>query len=212
MNLLIFGATGGTGRVLVAQALEQGHRVTAFARNPDTIKMKHKNLAVVQGDILDYASVERAVKGQDAVLSALGTKALRRNTTISDGTRNIITAMEKYGVKRFVFESSLSIGDSKPQQRQLPLFFNVIIMPLFFRNIAQDKEIQEHYIMQSTLDWVIVRPAVLTNGPRTGVYRSEFSAIDTSVKGKISRADVADFMLRQLTDDTYVHKTPSLSY
>jgi putative NADH-flavin reductase len=211
MNLLIFGATGGTGSAIVAQALEQGHRVTAFARNPDAIKTKHENLVVVQGDILDYASVERAVKRQDAVLSALGTKAIRRNTTISDGTRNIITAMEKYEVKRFVFESSLSIGDSKTQQRQLGLLRNIIIMPLLFRNIAYDKEIQERYIMQSTLDWVIVRPAVLTNGPRTGVYRSEFSATDASIKGKISRADVADFMLKQLTDDTYVHKTPSLS-
>jgi len=212
MNLLIFGATGGTGRTIVAQASEQGHRVTAFARNPAAIKTKHKNLVAVQGDILDYASVERAVKGQDAVLSALGTKALKRNTTISDGTRNIITAMEKYGVKRFVFESSLTIGDSKPQRRQLELLYKIIIFPLLLRNIFRDKEIQERYIMQSTLDWVIVRPAVLTNGPQTGVYRSESSPTDTSIKGKISRADVADFMLKQLTDDTYVHKTPSSSY
>jgi len=212
MNLLIFGATGGTGRAIVTRALEQGHRVTAFARNPAAIKTKHKNLVVVQGDILDYASVERAVKGQDAVLSALGAKAIRRNTTISDGTRNIIKAMEKYEVKRFVFVSSISIGDSKPQQRQFGLLYKIIIFPLLLRNMFQDKEIQERYIRQSTLDWVIVRPAVLTNGPRTGVYRSEFSATDKSIKAKISRADVADFMLKQLTDDTYVHKTPSLSY
>jgi putative NADH-flavin reductase len=212
MNLLVFGATGGTGRVLVAQALEQGHRVTVFARNPDAIETQHENLVVVQGDILDYASVERAVKGQDAVLSALGTRAIRRNTTISDGTRNIITAMEKNGVKRLVFESSISIGDSKPQQRQFGLLYKIIIFPLILRNMFRDKEIQERYIMQSTLDWVIVRPAVLINGPRTGVYRNEFNAADTSVKAKISRADVADFMLKQLTDDTYVHKAPSLSY
>jgi len=212
MNLLIFGATGGTGRAIVAQALEQGHRVTAFARNPAAIKTKHENLVTVQGDILDYASVERAVKGQDAVLSALGTKALRKNTTISDGTRNIITAMEKFGVKRLVFQSSISIGDSKPQQRQFGLIYRVIVFPLLLRNMFQDKESQERYIRQSTLDWVIVRPAALTNGPRSGVYRSEFSATDKSIKAKISRADVADFMLKQLADDTYVHKTPSLSY
>jgi putative NADH-flavin reductase len=212
MNLLIFGATGGTGRALVAQSLEQGHRVTAFARNPDAITTEHKDLAVAQGDILDYASVERAVKGQDAVLSALGIKAIWRNTTISDGTLNIITAMEKCEVKRFVFESAISIGDSKAQRRQVGILFNCILMPLFFRNMARDKEIQERYIMQSMLDWVIVRPVVLTNGPRTGIYRSEFSPTDTSIKGKISRADVAEFMLKQLTDDTYLHKTPSLSY
>ena len=212
MKLLIFGATGGTGRALVVQALEQGHRVTAFVRNPAAITMKHDNLAIVPGDILDYASVERAVEGQDAVLSALGTKVLRKNTIISDGTRNIITAMEKYDVKRFVCESALSIGDSRPQQKQLGLFYNIIIIPLLLRNMFQDKEAQERYIMQSTLDWVIVRPGILTNGPRTGVYRSGFSATDTSIKAKISRADVADFMLKQLTDDTYVRKTPGLSY
>ena len=212
MKLLIFGATGKTGRALVAQALKQGHTVTAFARNPAAITTKHKNLAIVQGDILDYASIERTVERQDAVLSALGTKVLRKNTIISDGTRNIITAMEKSGVKRFVFESSLSIGNSKPQQKQLGLFYNIIVIPLLLRNMFQDKEVQERYIMQSTLDWVIVRPAVLTNGLRTGVYRSGFSATDASIKAKISRADVADFMLKQLTDDTYIHKAPSLSY
>jgi putative NADH-flavin reductase len=212
MNVLVFGATGGTGRTLVAQTLEQGHRVTAFARNPDIIKMKHDNLVIVQGDILDYASVERAVKGQDAVLSALGNKAIRRNTTISEGTRNIIKAMEKYGIKRLVFESSISIGDSKPQQRQFGLFYKTIIFPFVLRNMFLDKEIQERSIMQSSLDWVIVRPAVLINGPRTGVYRSEFNGDDKSIKAKISRADVADFMLKQLVDNTYVHKTPSLSY
>ena len=212
MKLLIFGATGGTGRALVAQALDQGYTVTAFARNPDAVTTKHSRLAIMQGDILDYASVERAVKGQDAVLSALGTRILRKNTIISDGSRNIITAMEKHGVKRFVCESSLSIGDSKEQQKQLGLLYNIIIIPLLLRNMFADKEVQERYIMQSTLDWVIVRPGVLTNAPRTAVYRSGFSAADASIKAKISRADVADFMLKQLTDNTYVHKAPSLSY
>jgi putative NADH-flavin reductase len=212
MNLLVFGATGGTGRAITSQALEQGHRVTAFARHPEAIKAEHEDLIVTQGDILDYASVERAVKGQDAVLSALGTKAIRKSTTISDGTHNIITAMEKYGVKRLVFESSISIGDSKPQQRQFGLVYRLVIFPFILRNMFQDKEIQERYIRQSTLDWIIVRPAVLINGPLTGVYRSEFGTTDMSIKAKISRADVADFMLKQLTDDTYVHKTPSLSY
>jgi uncharacterized protein YbjT (DUF2867 family) len=86
MNLLVFGATGGTGRAIVSQALEQGHRVAAFTRHPEAVKTEHKNLIVVSGDILDYASVERAVKGQDVVLSVLGTKAIWRSTTISEGT------------------------------------------------------------------------------------------------------------------------------
>ncbi len=209
MNLLIFGATGGTGRALVEQALEQGHAVSAFARNPAALPVKHKDLKTVKGDVLDYESVEAAIKEQDAVFSALGTRVLRKNTILSDGTKNIITAMEKLGVRRFICESSLGVGDSKGQ---LGFVYSSILVPLFLRNIFKDKEVQERYINESTLDWVIVRPAVLTNGPRTGVYRSGFSGRDRSISGKISRADVADFMLKELTEETYIRKTPGLSY
>jgi putative NADH-flavin reductase len=209
VNLLIFGATGGTGRALVERALDQGHLVTALARKPTALAMKHGDLTVARGNVLDYGSVEAAVKGKDAVLSALGTKVLRKNTILSDGTRNIIGAMEKLGVKRFICESSLGVGDSKGQ---LGFLYNYILIPLFLRNIFADKEVQEKYIQQSRLDWIIVRPAALTNGPRTGVYRSGFGATDRSISGKISRADVADFMLKELTDNTYLRKTPGLSY
>src|SRR3989442_9556402 len=209
MKLLIFGATGGTGQELVQQALGQGHVVTAFARNPAAATTKHPNLSVAKGDVLDYDSVEAAMKGQDAVLSALGVRALTKNTLLSEGTKNIIRAMEKLGVKRFICESSLGIGDSKGQ---LGFLYNYILIPLFLRNVFADKEIQERYIRQSKLDWVIARPAMLTNGPRTGAYRSGFNVTDKSIKGKISRADVADFMLKQLRDEQFVHKAPSLSY
>lgn len=209
MKLLIFGATGGTGRELVAQALEQGHVVAAFARNPAALSLNHPHLRVVKGDVLDHDSVESAIKGQDAVLSALGTRVLTKSTILSEGTKNIITAMEKLGVRRFICESSLGVGDSRGQ---LGFLYGYILIPLFLRNIFADKEIQERYIRQSKLDWVIVRPAVLTNGPRTEGYRSGFGVADKSIKGKISRADVADFMLKQLTDKRFVHKTPGLSY
>lgn len=211
MKLLIFGATGATGRALVAQALEQGHIVSAFARNPVGVTKKHDRLSIIQGNIIDYSSVQRAVKGQDAALSALGIKILKKNTIISDGTKNIINAMEKYGVKKFVCQSSLSIGDSKAQQKQLGLLYNIILIPFLLRNMFQDKEVQERYIMESNLDWIIVRPGILTNGPRTCVYRS-FSPNDTSIGSKISRADVADFMLKQLSENTNIHKAISLSY
>jgi len=209
MKLLVFGATGGTGREIVAQALDQGHVVTAFVRNPAALATKHERLKLAQGDILDYPSVEAAVQGQEAVLSALGVRKLRKNTILSDGTKNIIRAMEQHGVKRFVCESSLGVGDSKGQ---LGWVYTLFIIPLFLRNIFREKEVQEQYIKQSNLDWIIVRPAALTNGPHTGVYRSGFSTRDRTIRGKIARADVADFMLKQLTDDTYLRKTPGLSY
>lgn len=250
MNLLILGATGGTGRALVEQALEQGHIVTAFARDPSRVRTTHQNLRIVKGDILDYNSVETAIRGQDAALSALGIRVsvwplitiviicwviakfgaligpvgwlvriglpflaililYRRKTTLSAGTTNIVRAMEKLGVKRFVCESSLGIGDSKGQ---LGFLYNYVLIPMLLRNIFADKEVQEKLIKESKLDWVIVRPAVLTNGPPTGVYRCGFDTTDRSIQTKISRADVADFMLGQLTAGVYLSKTPGVSY
>jgi putative NADH-flavin reductase len=209
MKLLIFGATGQTGRLLVEQALAQGHAVTAFARQPDQVTLRHENLGVAQGNMLDLAAVERAVKRQEAVLSALGVDVLRRNTILSDGTKNIISAMEQHGVRRFICLTTLGLGDSRGQ---LGWLYNLFLIPFLLHNIFDDKETQERYIRQSKLDWIITRAGVLTNGPHTGVYRHGFSGTDGSIKAKISRADVADFMLKQVTDDTYLRQTPGVSY
>ena len=250
MKLLVFGATGGTGKQLVRQALQQGHVVTAFARDPSKIRETQANLRVVRGDILQPDSVEIAVARQDAVLSALGTRlpirivlaiivvcqvivrtvALsrpvsifvelgvpilaililgRRNTILSDGTRNIVQAMERAGVKRFVCESSLGVGDSK---WKMGIVHNLIAIPLFLRNIFADKEVQERIIAGSTLDWVIVRAAALTNGKQRNVYRAGPDIGHWFIPSRISRADVASFMLKQLTDGEYLRKTPGLAY
>jgi len=207
-------------------------------------------LRVVRGDILDYQSVEAAVKNQDAVVSALGVRpwvgavvvvaiacqllarfaalsgpsawlvrlglpllvllaATKRTTVLSEGTKNIIQAMEKLGVRRFICESSLGVGDSKGQ---LGFLYNYTLIPLFLRNIFADKETQETVIRCSRLDWVIVRPGALTNGPQTGKYRSWFGTPDASIRRKISRSDVADFMLRQLGESAALGKNLGLSY
>lgn len=250
MKLLVFGATGGTGKELVRQALQQGHVVTAFARDPGKIKLAHANLRVVRGDILQADSVEAAVAGQEAVLSALGTRlpirivlmivvvcqiiirtvALsrpisifvevgvpilaililgRRNTVLSEGTGKIVRAMEQAGVKRLVFESSLGVGDSK---WKMGVIHNLVAIPLFLRNVFADKEVQEQIIASSALDWVIVRPAALTNGKERNVYRAGSDIGHWFIPSRISRADVAAFMLKQLTNDEYLRKTPALAY
>ncbi len=193
MKLLVFGATGGTGREIVAQALDQGHAVTPFVRNPAAITTRHERLKLAQGDVLDYPLGEAAVQGQDVVLSALGVRKLRKNTILSDGTKNIIRAMEQHGVKRFVCESSLGVGDSKGQ---LGWVFNVFLIPLLLRYVFRDKEVQEQYVKQGKLGWIIVRPGAFIDGPRTGVYRIGFSTTDRTIRGKVSGADVADFMLK----------------
>lgn len=209
MKLLIFGPTGDTGRQLVEQALAQGHVVTAFARNPEKLDLKHGNLQVFEGDVMDFASVEEAMQDQDAVLCSLGVPASNKNNVRANGTRNIIRAMEKVNVRRFICQTSLGYGDSRAL---LPFHMKYLVAPLILRYVFADHELQEDYIKQSHLDWTIVRPGNLTNGHRTSVYRHGFGTSEKATKLKISRADVADFMLKQLTDDTYLHKTPGVSY
>ncbi len=207
MRLLIFGSTGSIGRQLVKQALEQGHIVTAFVRDATKVNIKHNNLQIAQGDVMDPEAVRKAVQGHEAVLCSLG--AGRKGTVRSEGTRNIINAMEQAGIRRFICQSSLGVGDSRGN---LSIFWKYIMFGLLLRPAYADHASQENYVRQSHLDWTIVRPGAFTDGERTGQYRHGFSNTDKTTKLKISRADVADFMLKQLTDDTYLHKAPGLSY
>jgi putative NADH-flavin reductase len=208
MKLLVFGSTGGTGRELVRQALSQGHEVTAFARDTTKLELDHDRVTVVPGDVTDAAAVRGAVPGHDAVLCALGAPALVRTTVRTDGTRNIVAAMEDAGVRRLVCQSSLGVGDSLavPMPRYVRLVF-----PLVLRRAFADHEGQEHLIRQSRLDWTIVRPTKMVDGERTGAYRHGLTDTTEKVKVKVSRADVADFMLRQLTDDSYLRLAPWVS-
>ena len=174
MKLIVFGATGGTGQHLVKQALAQGHMVTAFVRNPAKFGVSHPGLRIVQGDVLDAASVEQAVSGHDAVLAALGAPARDTNKVRSEGTRNIISAMEKTGVRRLVCQTSLGYGDSIQVLDRTPFYFRHIIVPFFLRRVFADHALQEDVIKQSSVDWIIVRPGNLTDGERTGRYRHGF--------------------------------------
>ena len=209
MKLVIFGSTAGTGRKLLEQALEDGHEVSAFARAPEKIDdLEYPNLRVIQGDVLDSAAVGAAVAGQEAVLCTIGAGA-GRTTLREDATRNIVEAMDAAGVQRLICQSSLGVGDSRAN---LGFFTKHVVVGLFLRHAFADHERQEAVIKQSRLKWTIVRPPHLLDRPRTGVYRHGFSPADRGIKGQISRADVADFMLKQLTDDSYVHRTPGVSY
>lgn len=210
MKILIIGATGGTGKAIVEQALEQGHAVTAFVRNPAKMTIKHKQLVVVNGNVLDYDSVDNAVQGHHTVVSALGHKHFfLKNTILSDGIKNIIRAMEKHKVKRLIFESSLGVGDSRGK---LGLYYTLFVIPFIIFFYYKDKELAERYIMESSLDWTIVRPGQLTNGKKRGVYREGLKVGNWFSSVRISRADVADFMLKQLTANSYLKKTPGVAY
>lgn len=209
MKLIIFGSTGGTGRKLVEQALERGYEVTAFVRNPKKLSQKHGRLTIVQGDVLDPESVEKAIKGHDAVICALGQPPKDKTNLRTNGTKNIVHAMEKASVKRLICQSTAGAGDSR---NTLPFMMRYLIVPLFLRRVWADHEMQEEIVKESHLDWTVARPAALTDDDFTGVYQEDYSADNRTVTSKISRADTADFMLKQLADDSYLHKTPCLSY
>jgi uncharacterized protein YbjT (DUF2867 family) len=209
LRVLVIGATGGTGRELVQQALAQGHQVTAFVRDPGKLPIQHANLRVAKGDVLDYGTVESAMRGQDAVLSALGHKRfLYPNKIQSDGMRNILRAMTACDVPRLICETALGIGNSVGRLGLPHTFF---ILPLILPFYMWDKVRQEELIRASDRDWVIVRPGVLTNGPARRTYRHGPEVGNYFWPVMISRADVADFMLKQLRDDTYLGMAPGLS-
>lgn len=210
MNILIIGATGGTGRELTKQALEQGHRVTAFVRTPSKVTIEHENLTVVEGSVTDYGTVDGAVRGKDAVLSALGHKKwVIKTSLLSKGTQNIITAMEKHGVSRFICETSLGVGSSRGR---LGLYYTLFVIPFIIYFYFKDKERQEELIKKSSLAWTIVRPGKLTNGPKRTLYKHGQNIGNKISTVKISRPSVAEFMLKQLTDDSYLRKTPGVAY
>lgn len=212
MKILVFGATGGTGSQLVEQALQQGHTVTAFVRNPEKLQSKNSHLKVIQGDVLDRGAVQQAMYGHDAVICSIGSPVNKIGTVRSTGTKNIVVAMEKTGIRRFICQTSLGYGDSKEVLDRTPFYFKYILVPFILRKGFADHALQENYVKGSQLDWVIVRPSNLTDGKLTGNYKHGFPANAKDIKVKISRADVAQFMLQQLKDDTYLYKTPGLSY
>lgn len=208
MKLIIFGATGSVGRQLVQQALEAGHTVTAFTRSPGKLKeLSHSRLRVVEGDVFNQKQVMDSLENHEVVLCALG--AGRKGIVRSVGTKNILAAMEKKGLARFICQTTLGAGDSRGN---LNFFWKHIMFGWFLKQAYVDHELQEKYIQQSRLDWTIIRPAAFTNGELTGNYQHGFPAMEKKLKLKISRADVANFMLRQLATDEYSQKAASLSY
>jgi putative NADH-flavin reductase len=210
MKLLIIGGTGGTGKELIKQALGQGHSLTALVRNPEKIIIANPNLKIVKGNVLDFDKVQEVVTGQDAVLSVLGHKRYFIKTNIlSEGTKNIIHAMEKNNVNRFICITSLGINESR---FKLGLYYTLFVIPVIVFFYFWDKAKQEKLIRNSKLNWTIVRPGQLTNGKKRGKYKHGDNVGNYILTKMISRADVAHFILSQLNDPTYFRKTAGITY
>ncbi|MCX7784583.1 MAG: SDR family oxidoreductase [Meiothermus sp.] len=197
MKIVVFGASRGVGLQVVQQALKQGHSVTAFARSPSF--SDHPNLKVMQGNVFDLDTVSQAVQGQDAVVITLGAGSQASDPTRSQGTAHIVRAMQQHGVRRVVAVSSFGVGDSRKG-----LIANLAW--LFLKAALEEHERQEQTLMKSGLDWTIARPTGLTNDAQTGQYK-----IGSSGRGRISRADVADFILKALRDSNYIGKALVIS-
>ena len=207
MKLVVFGSTGGIGSQVVEQALAAGHEVTAIARHPSAIPFRHEHLEVVEGDVLEPETIRGAIAGKDAVISALGARDRAPTTIYSEGVANIMQAMQAAQVCRIFCISASGLEPGPRWQRWIakPLLW------LILKNMYTDLVRMETEVKASGLDWTILRPPSLTDGPRTGRYQA---AVDQHLSRifSISRADVADYILNHLNDAATFRKTVELAY
>jgi putative NADH-flavin reductase len=209
MRIVIFGATGRTGKHLIEQALAQGHFVTAFARDRGKLTIQHERFRVAQGDVLDPVSVERAMESQEVVMCALGHRKGEPFSVLAEGTRHIIQAMKKHGVRRIICVSAAGFLGERADfliGKALFWYFGRYLQRLFGAMEQQYRELE-----QSGLEWIAVRPILLDEGPRKGNYRIATQDIPTHGY-RITTADVAEFMLHQVQSREYVGKAPAIAY
>lgn len=204
MKLIIFGATGTVGRHVTRAAIEAGHEVTTFSRSGAQVSQAAKSL---RGDVLNLGDVGYAMRDHDAVICVLG--AGRKGGVRARGTANIIAAMQQSGVSRLICQSTLGAGDSRAN---LNFMWKYIMFGLLLRPAYADHQEQEACVRNSGLDWTIVRPGAFTDGPKTGDYRVGFPVTDRNLALKISREDIAHFMMSILSDRACFGKSPGLSY
>ena len=205
MKILVIGASKGTGAEAVRAAVTRGHQVTAFARSPQNLAFHDDLVSLKQGDFHQAASVDAAVAGHDAVIitaSAASMKGFRENPHyFSQGTAYVIEAMKKHAVKRLIVLSALGTGDSRAVAG---FFVNKLLVGWLLKAPYEDHERQEQQVMASSLAWVIARPGRLTDGPARQRYVTETAL--KPVPKAISRADVADFLVRAASEDTWLGK------
>lgn len=210
MNILVIGATRGIGRELVKQALaSSANRVSALARHPERLAIEHERLRKLRGDVLDAQSLSGAMASQNAVCCAIGVKTpWEQPGVFSKGTERLLQAMKTNAVRRLICVTGIGAGDSRGHGGFL---YDRVFLPLLLKSVYADKDRQEALIRATDLDWTIVRPGFLTNGPLTRSYRV-LTDLAGVTAGRISRADVAHFMLQELAANRYLRQTPLLTY
>jgi len=202
-RIVVFGATGKTGRHVWRQALEQGHEVTVFVRSPQKIEQSDAKLHIVQGDVFDAEVVANAVANHDSAIVCLGSTSLSDKTTLTIGSKNIIDGMVRHNVGRLVILSAAGVTESWAQIGWL----SRILFRTMLRNVFADHHTQEALVKESLLDWTIVRAAILKDEPTSGDY----TVSNTAKVSHINRADVADFLVNQVTETTYIKQAISIT-
>lgn len=212
MKIIVFGASQGLGKQVVQRALAAGHRVTAFARHPERLGISHERLRLVAGDATSAAAVAKAVKGQRAVVCTLGIPTREalgfgRSPVLTAGIANIIEGMERHGVRRLVLETAIGTGDSKRSLGWPARIASRGVLGYLFR----EKDRQERMVRESGLDWTIVRPSALTGGPLTDRLLED-PPQTYGLFTHVSRADVAEDIVRILAEERYIGRALAVSY
>ena len=208
MQLTLFGATGKTGRHVLEQALAQGHCVTALVRNTDKLSIRHDRLKAIQGDVRNAAQVAQAVASAEAVISVLGPSSNRPELAVSQGIDNILAAMRQHGVRRLIQTAGAGVRDPRDQPTLVHAFFGILVR-LLTPNVLADMVQVVQKVRVSGLDWTVVRVPRLTDDPARENVRVGYVGKD--VGPSLARADLADFVLKQLEDNTYLSQAPAVS-
>ncbi|HEX5943931.1 MAG TPA: SDR family oxidoreductase [Anaerolineales bacterium] len=209
MKIVVFGASRGVGLKVVEQALQAGHTVTAFVRTPSTFTLQHPNLTVFQGDSMDAVVVEKAIAGQEAVVSTLGPTRPPVPGMMETSARSIVAGMKKHGIRRLI--STTGAGVRQPEDQ--PKFADYVIgflLNLLAKSVVLDSAANVKVIQNSDLDWTVIRFPRLIDGDYTGKYRVGYVSKDASTQ--LSRADGAAFVLKELTEKKWLRKLPLVSY
>ena len=209
MKIVVFGASGGMGIKVVEQALEAKHIVTAFLRTPSKITIQHPNLTLFQGDAMNTVAVENAIAGQEVVISVLHTTRPPVPGMMETAAKNIISAMQKHGVRRIISTTGAAVPQPEDQPKTGDRLINALIS-IFDKNFVVDSSANVRVIQASDLDWTIVRFPRLMDGAHTGKYRVAYLGKDSGTQ--ITRADGADFVLKELSDKKWLRKAPVVSY
>ena len=209
-NILVFGASGGTGQEVVEQALEAGHRVTAILRRPDTFPIRHEQLRVISGDVLDPSGYENTFFGMDLIISCLGSRSREATTVYSQGVSNIIRAMKKVDMDRIICLSAGGV-EIDPHASFLKKFLMKNILQKIFKYSFSDMLLMEKILQESGLNWTIIRPPRLVNGDKTGKYRTSINEFIPKMSS-LNRADLADYILHHLDDEKTFKSKVEISY